>query len=149
MHTLSFPARLKAEELLRRTGNEDIRIEKMLPQKHILFDSPPGQRNWNTPTEIPCSLAKAGYRLRSWRVHGLNCQSVWRTSVHERHTLAYKMEIKLAPCASRCPVTSALRNWRHDISPGCATMQCRSATVHFRHSITQNGERTMAAAKVF
>ena len=30
--------------------------------------------------------------------------------------LAYKMEIKLAPCASRCPVTSALRNWRHDIS---------------------------------
>jgi hypothetical protein len=116
MHPLSFPARLKAEELLRRTGHEDIRIEKMLPQKHILFDSPPGQRNRNTPTEIPCSLAKAGYRLCSWRVHGLNCQSVWRTSVHERHTLAYKMEIKLAPCASRCPVTSALRNWRHDIS---------------------------------
>ena len=80
----------------------------MLPQKNILFDSPPGQRNRNTPTEIPCRLAKAGYRLRSWRVHGLNCQSVWRTSVHERHTGLQNVEIKLAPCASRCPVTSAL-----------------------------------------
>ena len=32
-HSRSFPARLKAENLLRRAGNEDSRIEKMIPKK--------------------------------------------------------------------------------------------------------------------
>jgi hypothetical protein len=32
-HSRSFPARLKAEDLLRRSGNETIRIEKMIPKK--------------------------------------------------------------------------------------------------------------------
>ena len=32
-HSRSFPARLKAEDLLRRAGNENIRIEKMIPKK--------------------------------------------------------------------------------------------------------------------
>ncbi len=33
MSPLSFPARLKAEELLRRAGNEDVRRKKTLSKK--------------------------------------------------------------------------------------------------------------------
>ena len=60
-----------------------------------------------------------------------------------------KREIKLASCASRRPVTTALRNWRQYICRGCATLHGPYGTVRFRPGITQNGERMMAAATVF
>jgi hypothetical protein len=108
-HSRSFPARLKAEELLRRTRNEDVRREEKKLETEILFDSPLDQSNRNTPTEIPGSR-ESGVPTSLMASSWATCQSVWRTSVHERQKY-----IKLASCASRCPVTSALRKWRQYI----------------------------------